>query len=112
MTLHEELLQELQNTKDLYKKIENIQAPQARDTNEEWIINNIVYNKFAHMQIKFLVDSNDIILSELLELLSDEKRISIINKLKALQENFNIAVEERKKKKLEIKIPNILVPKP
>lgn len=111
MTLHEELLQELQNTKDLYKKIENIQAPQARDTNEEWIINNIVYNKFSHMQIKFLVESNDIILSELLDLLSDEKKQNIISKFKELQGNFIAAIEERNKKKLEIKMPSILVPK-
>lgn len=111
MELKEELLQELQNTKDLYKKIENIPAPQARDGAEEWIINNIIYNKFAHMQVDFITKCNDILLLELLDILSDEKKKNIIIKLKELQESFITAVEQSKKKKLEIKSPGILVPK-
>ena len=69
MIIKDELLQEVENTKNLHKIIDNIQTPMAKTAIENWLIQNLVHIKFAGMQTDFISRCNEIIMLELIDLI-------------------------------------------
>lgn len=97
------LKEELDKTKALYKKIEHFSAPAPASGFEDWAINNIIQSKFAFIKLEFVTKCNEILLNCIVDSLTESQIIEIEDSLKKLQEEFEITLDECKKKKLEVK---------